>query len=712
MEGLSYATVSAECNANSQEGAEVLRRRASVGRWAETEAIPGEPVNQRSSSRIGRVASVANEESSRLFQAFENSTALGIDEWLSSETESIRNRPTQFTATLHPHPPLLYPHGNWSEYELPVLNHYSNITAERAAAILDSLPLPVRAERRDSSYTGQGSAPHVLSREAIQNHDPYSSITIAPVSGIKDMASARLHPKTASETGQESCLSETPSLTCDSDPLDEADISEHATEEQFSGIISGKFKEGYFTRLLDSFNVTQRPVPTSVATKQDRPSGSGKSGKGKRRATSSPTPDNSYNGFTKRSRRFSDKGDQDDQKEEGSRRNPPRRTAQTQEDNGPEKDRIFACPFVKRFPHCYLKCFSHSLRDISRVKQHLFRDKTHRLPLYCPNCSLIFEKESLRDEHIRDAKCVKKPLVKWEGITESQRRQLSKRSPSARSPEENWYAVFQILFPGEPLPSSPYIDPVLSGELRAFREHLLVEGPRIWNDYLTSQLPENLRPYLEELQSLHDSFYAESIVRLCESWYSRCSPGSSTEAQHSREDGTISHAAPTPVPFSTAALHVQSNSGIRSTDAHSEIPSQYSAHGGHPMIMPGASIQGQNIPLPDCPPSPEAPDCTVNSPRSESLLYIEDTTHSGDQAHTTVPPLQNHILERGVQDIRIDSNGLGVASDDFDFNVTFGPPSPPPGDLSSFSMRVMEPVSIEDILLSDLSRYGSFRMTL
>jgi hypothetical protein len=156
------------------------------------------------------------------------------------------------------------------------------------------------------------------------------------------------------------------------------------------------------------------------------------------------------------------------------------------------------------------------------VKYHLFRDKAHKLPIYCPNCFAVFEAESLRDEHIREIQCVKKPLAKWEGITESQRRQLSKRSSSKRSPKANWYEVFKVLVPGDSLPKSPYIDTTLSGELGAFREHLLVEGPRNPNDLLTSQLSGELRPYLEELQSLYDSLYEESIERLCESWSAQC----------------------------------------------------------------------------------------------------------------------------------------------------------------------------------------------
>jgi hypothetical protein len=74
---------------------------------------------------------------------------------------------------------------------------------------------------------------------------------------------------------------------------------------------------------------------------------------------------------------------------------------------------------VKRYPRRYLKCSSHTLKGISKVKFHLSRDKTHRLPIYCPTCSSTFEHEAARDLHIREVTCPRKPPVKWEGITES-----------------------------------------------------------------------------------------------------------------------------------------------------------------------------------------------------------------------------------------------------------------------------------------------------
>jgi hypothetical protein len=129
----------------------------------------------------------------------------------------------------------------------------------------------------------------------------------------------------------------------------------------------------------------------------------------------------------------------------------------------PDDDRLFDCPFVRRYPDRYLKCYGHSLKDVSRVKFHLFRNKAHRLPMYCPTCSATFESEPVRDEHIRDANCIKKSMVLWEGFTGMQRDRLGKRSTCTTSPEVKWYTIFGVLFPTHALPRSPFIDLSLSG---------------------------------------------------------------------------------------------------------------------------------------------------------------------------------------------------------------------------------------------------------
>jgi hypothetical protein len=83
---------------------------------------------------------------------------------------------------------------------------------------------------------------------------------------------------------------------------------------------------------------------------------------------------------------------------------------------------LFACPYVKRYPHRYRECYGHTLKDVARVKYHLFRNKYS----------------------------------------------LAKLERGLQNP-----------FSRRSLPSSPYINMSLSETLHAFREHELSEGPPI-----------------------------------------------------------------------------------------------------------------------------------------------------------------------------------------------------------------------------------------
>jgi hypothetical protein len=348
------------------------------------------------------------------------------------------------------------------------------------------------------------------------------------------------------ETTRITSDSEEDRIDTDSDSVVWTEFSENTPESDLSGAIVAPMKQEYIDRLLLSFNIARRQWRSDSASDQGESSNSTGSRSGKRRATSSPSSNNSENRQNKRTKRQSadnsgdgDRQGGDDDDDENDSQKSPSKISEDSKGNCLS----FSCPYVKRYPHQYRKCYGHTLKDVARVKYHLFRDKVHRLPIYCPNCSEIFTNEDLRDEHVRAATCPKRPQVKWEGITARQREQLNKRSTSTNTAVQNWYAVYRILFPDDPLPSTPYIDMSLSENLRAFREHELSEGPPIWNEILRTRLPENLQPFLEELQSFHQTFHAESVARLCESWNSRHptavsiqpQPGSSPRIQQEAE---------------------------------------------------------------------------------------------------------------------------------------------------------------------------------
>lgn len=82
--------------------------------------------------------------------------------------------------------------------------------------------------------------------------------------------------------------------------------------------------------------------------------------------------------------------------------------------------------------------------------------RVHQTPIHCVRCSEIFGTEEERDSHLRQQpECTVQPPRAWDGINESKRRQLAKRISSKKTKEENWYLIYQILFPESHRPESP-----------------------------------------------------------------------------------------------------------------------------------------------------------------------------------------------------------------------------------------------------------------
>jgi hypothetical protein len=145
-----------------------------------------------------------------------------------------------------------------------------------------------------------------------------------------------------------------------------------------------------------------------------------------------------------------------DEENEGDRPGPAR-VPRTESSQG-ESSLLLACPYYKRKPLEYVECQQKTLRTICRVKQHIWR--SHCIPVHCSSCNMTFKTESERDAHQRQRPpCDVKLPVAWDGITKEQEKTLHKRSDSRKSTQMQWNDIFEILFPGSPLPSSPYLDP-------------------------------------------------------------------------------------------------------------------------------------------------------------------------------------------------------------------------------------------------------------
>ena len=184
------------------------------------------------------------------------------------------------------------------------------------------------------------------------------------------------------------------------------------------------------------------------------------------------------------------------------------------ESHSPEK--LLACPFCKWKPQDYRKCYKFVLKDIARVKQHLSR--CHRIPIHCALCFSIFDLEENRDEHLRTRECELRPPVTFEGVNEIQRKQLEQRVSKKKSKEENWYLIYDILFPNHRPPASPYVHSLLSEELGALQDFIAAEGPQLLSDLVRTELPHTLHPQREETEAFLQSAFQDVVEALLERW--------------------------------------------------------------------------------------------------------------------------------------------------------------------------------------------------
>ena len=127
--------------------------------------------------------------------------------------------------------------------------------------------------------------------------------------------------------------------------------------------------------------------------------------------------------------------------------------------------RLLVCPYAKYDPYRYSssntaeshyrRCGSHTLRDIPRLKQHLYR--VHQRPeFHCPRCYSEFGSMTESNEHARQpTQCATAPCPYPEKIDNDQLREL-KRRQQGKNEAEYWFFIFKILFPGAVLPADPY----------------------------------------------------------------------------------------------------------------------------------------------------------------------------------------------------------------------------------------------------------------
>ena len=198
------------------------------------------------------------------------------------------------------------------------------------------------------------------------------------------------------------------------------------------------------------------------------------------------------------------------------------------------KELTFACPFLKKDLRRYGSCCSYQLRRIRDVKQHLGRK--HSLPPYCPICYMEFADEDERDDHVRVRTCNEESRAtqKPEGMTDAQKRQLGKKSLPSQTSSEQWFAIFDILFPGQERPQSPYMnmDRSMLRAAIAYQEFLEERGADLLADFLARQgvLSSRLPNLRQDLATFQRQVVREGIRDIFDRWADRPDPPTSSTA--------------------------------------------------------------------------------------------------------------------------------------------------------------------------------------
>ena len=141
----------------------------------------------------------------------------------------------------------------------------------------------------------------------------------------------------------------------------------------------------------------------------------------------------------------------------------------------PSTMKLLACPFWKANSHRHVSCFPLILSRIRDVKQHLRR--CHYSPFSCTRCAAPFSSESAPHQHVFNPNglfCTplssSSPAYQLGRISSEQMVGMGRRSNSKLPEEDQWFLLWDAVFPGHPRPRSAYREGCVSEELSSFRE--------------------------------------------------------------------------------------------------------------------------------------------------------------------------------------------------------------------------------------------------
>jgi hypothetical protein len=202
---------------------------------------------------------------------------------------------------------------------------------------------------------------------------------------------------------------------------------------------------------------------------------------------------------------------------------------------GEESQKSFACPYLKWNPIKYSSCCIKKISKISYVKQHLHRK--HTPERYCQTCQATdFPDDDSLERHIKVGICTHRDRTMFDGISYQQRYQMPRKSKPNASKEDQWYAIWEILFPREERPCSVYMDTDLALEMRHFREYCERHGPAIMRQHMESDPAWLSSGITEEQRRVLDRLIAGGLTTLFNNWSSNDSSISVTSDYRSNDN--------------------------------------------------------------------------------------------------------------------------------------------------------------------------------
>lgn len=207
----------------------------------------------------------------------------------------------------------------------------------------------------------------------------------------------------------------------------------------------------------------------------------------------------------------------------------------------PARNRIYACPYYRndciRYSarnieeRAYRGCSSVFLRDIPRLKQHLYR--VHRRPEnYCGSCYSVFDSQGESEAHTRQRPvCENAEDPFREKMDKDQMKEIKKRN-IGMTPHAEWFKIYVTLFPGavEPPESHAYAVYESAAPVQDLLAIFEAEAPAMLNRFHAEYVAS--RVVLDERdQEVWDEGHAYAVSRLVDAFRTGSEPNISFDVE-------------------------------------------------------------------------------------------------------------------------------------------------------------------------------------